>query len=256
MEGESLTERLRSEGFLDADQVRLAALEQGRFASFEEALVRLGFLDESALMRAVCRVTHTPAIDLTAKSIESDVLALVSPELVHKYRSLPLFVSSTHARVPGHGSARHMLFVGMENPMAAAPVAEIGATTGLEVRPVVVGPIQLSLAIDRFYPPSTLDSAAVDSRRLVANDTSPLVSEPSEPVLTEPAHTQDATPEEADPDEDDGRRRDVPTRVILQALTKLLVAEGIIDRLELMTEVAAILEAEEAEASESAESAF
>ncbi len=244
--GESLELKLCEAGHLDTGQIRLAREELERFGSLQEAIVRLGFIVEADWIRAVCQLTHAPAIDLTAKKIESEVLALVSPALIEKHRCLPLFIGAK----PRAAKSRSVLYLGLENPLSPIAAIEVERATGLEVRPVVVGPIQLSLALDRFYPPSTRSDVAAASA-LVPGDTSPLVA--AAPLL------EDATPEApAEPDlpvavtaiaasfedEDDAAARGVETRIILQALTKLLVASGAIDRTELFEEVIAIRQRE------------
>jgi len=210
----TLGERLLAGGLIDAAQLRLADLERTRFGSLGESLVRLGFLAESDLVRAVCRLTQTPAIDLTAKRIEPEVLALLAPETVHKHRCLPLFVST--------GPSRRVLFLGVEDPSDRAALDEVARSTGLEVRPAVVGPVQLTLVLERFYPGAMTEHSGVQP--LVSTDTLPLVDAPRSPTPLPPTSVA--------PEQDE--RHEVPTRVILQALTKLLTAKGVIERSELL----------------------
>ncbi len=228
MERAGLAERLRSAGLIDASQVRLAELEQHRFGSLAEALVRLGFLTEADLVRAVCRFTQTPAIDLAAKRIEPEVLSLVSAEAAHKHRCLPLFVSM--------GPSRRVLFLGIENPAHSTAPEEIARSTGLEQRVVVVGPVQLTMALERFYPTSMWGGVGTHES-VVATDTLPLADSTPRP---EAAMAMEVPAVDNDADSDEGH--EVPTRVILQALTKLLTARGVIDRADLVAEIRALSE--------------
>ena len=100
MEVRPLEQLLCSAGHLDVNQFRLARKELARFGSIHEAAIQLGFIHEDAWVRAVCQLTHTPAIDLTAKTVDNEVLALVSSTVIEKHRCLPLFVGATQGPLP------------------------------------------------------------------------------------------------------------------------------------------------------------
>ena len=72
-------------------------------------LVRMGLLDEEALVRTLARQLKLPIAWLRGKWVEQDVLDLVPVELALKHRCLPLTVSDD-----GRGKALHLA---MQDPV-------------------------------------------------------------------------------------------------------------------------------------------
>jgi hypothetical protein len=137
-------ELLVAEGLIDEFQLTAALREQNQWGRrLGETLVRMEFVAESALVQVLCRALGCPGVSLTGKTIEQEVLDLVPTEVAEKNRCLPLFRS----REAGH----EILHVGMDNPDDLAVIDELSFRTGLRVRPVVVGPVQLGDALRRFY---------------------------------------------------------------------------------------------------------
>ena len=233
----SLVDRLRDNGYLtaaDGDRVDRALPDH---ATAAECVIRLGILEETALRRAIGRITSAPAIDLVGKTVEPAVLALVGASLARKHRCLPLFLNESQDRC--------VLFLGLEDPAQRAPIDEVGRATGLNVEPVVVGSLQLAEALDRFYPASAWEPGVGAAAPLIATDATPdepaavgtdAILEAEEPVLE-----AEMVPEEP---ASGTREPETPTRIILQALTKTLIAKGLIDSAELMAEVRRIQEKE------------
>jgi hypothetical protein len=107
------------------------------------ALVRMGFVDERTLVRALAGQLNLPVVQLQGKEISSEVLDLVPVELVEKHRCLPLLIN-------GEGDAR-ILYLGMEDPSDPDVVAEICTLVGMNVQAVLVAPTELDEGIFRHY---------------------------------------------------------------------------------------------------------
>jgi hypothetical protein len=255
----AFAETLVVEGLIDQarlDEIRVSATLRG--VRLGVAVVREGGVDESELVRALSRVHGCPAVDLSAKAIDQDTLALVPAELCWKHPCLPLFVS--------RGGPRDVLYLGLDDPGDLEAIDDVGFRTGLRIRPVVVGPVQLDDALRRHAgeqgPPDAI--ASFSEAPLLQTDTAPLISATSaelleldpmpEAVSTAPATVTVpgqavATRESTEPfpevaDAPGATERELRTRRILQALTRVLIAKDLLTREELVAEVRA-LEAEE-----------
>lgn len=238
--GPSLGEALLAEGLIDEGQLDAARADQTRSGrGLAEALVHVGAVEEGPLVRALSRRYRCPAVDLASKSIDRDVVALLPHELAWKHRCLPLFLS--------RGGSREVLFLGVEDPGDLDAIDDVGFRTGLQIRPVVVGPRQLRDALVRIYGASEAPAelAVMPEAQLLQTDTAPLVGGlPAAEVLPEaPPQLATAAPT-GGPGGEAGR--DLRTRRILQALTRLLISKQVITRQELIAELSSLGDADEA----------
>ena len=248
-----LGEILVASGLIDAYQLEAALAEQSRWGNrLGEALVRLGYVTETELVRTLSRHFGIPGVHLEGKRIEPDVLALLPVELAERYRCIPLF-----KKRKGGGE---ILYLGMAHPEDLRAVDDVSFRAGVPVRPVLVGPIQIGNAIATFYRgenPTPLpgdEAASVLAETPVSDgDTAPVFNDLQQ-LVSEPA---EAAEEAADGEEGDTashevvekaasaspsapveKPRDVPTRAILHALTQILIEQGVISREELLERIA------------------
>jgi len=131
-------------GVIDQHQLRAALGEQARWGRpLGATLVKLGFVEETQLVRALASQVGLPMAILEGKRIPAEVLALVPREIADREKVIPLFVKEEAGR-------RH-LYVGVEDPGNLELFDDLAFRTGMEVRPVLVGPSELFEAIDRCY---------------------------------------------------------------------------------------------------------
>ena len=139
-----LGQMLVAAGAIEPAQLTKALEEQKRNGGLlGVALVRLGFVDERAIVRALASQLNLPVVQLKGKQISPEVLELVSVDLVEKHRCLPLLVN-------GDGDSR-VLYLGMEDPSDPDVVAEICTLVGMNVQAVLVAPADLNDGIFRHY---------------------------------------------------------------------------------------------------------
>ncbi len=118
-------------------------------------LVRLGYLDESTLIRALASHLKLPVVSLRSKRINAEILELVPVAVAEKYGCLPLLIN-------GEGSQK-VLYLGMEDPTDTAALEQIRAEVGMVVQPVLVGPTELNECIHRHYHWESSSIAPLDS---------------------------------------------------------------------------------------------
>jgi hypothetical protein len=135
---------LVSKELISPEQLAAALGEQERWGSrLGMTLVRLGFLEEEALIRVLAGQLRLPVARIRGKSVNSEVLELVPVELAEMYRCLPLFV-----REEGGAKA---LFLAMEDPSDLEALDELSFQIGEKLRPVLVAPTELEDALARHY---------------------------------------------------------------------------------------------------------
>jgi hypothetical protein len=185
-----------------------------------------------------------PVVEIGARAIDREVIALVPAEQAHKLRCLPLFVD-------GVGASRY-LYVGMEEPGDIDRLDALQLTTGLTVCPVLIGFGELDAGLRRYYgihadgehAPDEDDAGfEIGGAGRVGPDClrhgdEDLASEARPgPALAKSAAAE--APGDAARDKDD-KPGEIPTRQILQALTQVLIEKGVLTRDELLTQVRAL----------------
>jgi hypothetical protein len=223
-------------GLIDEFQLEAALGHQRRFGNrLGVALVRLGFLREEDLLATLGRQLGLPVVRLAGKRIAPEVLERVPASLMEKHGCLPLFV-----RREGDLEA---LYLGTADPCDRGALEDIARAARLPVRPVLVAPTDLHEAVSRCLEAraesSTVeDDDGSDPTIPAAEDTAPLLA-PGQQSITH-SHAPGVVNVAPPP-----RPREVRTRVILHALTQLLIEQGVIDRKALLARVEALDHASE-----------
>jgi len=215
-----LGELLVMAGAIDQTQLGVALAEQRKFGRpLGATLVRLGFLDEEALIRTLARQLKLPIAWLRGKWVEPEVLDLVPAELALKHRCLPLSVSDA-----GRGK---VLNLAMQDPGDLETLDAVRFHVGHDVSPVLAAPSEIEDALQRHYESGPSGGRATASR--------PEVQEVPELLMFE-LKAQAATPESEIDFEFGTGPSDaalMSSQAVLSAFTQLLtvlVQKGIITR--------------------------
>ena len=256
-------------GIIDQFQLRAALGEQTRWGRpLGATLIKLGFVEEPELVRALASQLGLPMATLDGKRIPSEILALVPRDVAEKSMVIPLFVKRE--------GGRSFLYLGVEDPGALEVFDDLSFRTGMEIKPVMVGPSELCEAIDRCYardaesaetrppsPPVTPGTEELARHWSQGDDTTErddppaqpapeMMSEPmAEPVeelthiapelLREVSDESTPSPAQAVPIEDTPRpappARAPESRFALQALATLLIEKGVMTREEIQEKI-------------------
>ena len=106
------------------------------------SLVKLGFLGESDLVRALARQHRVPAVDLDRVRLDQRILKLIPSEFAVKHQVLPL-------RRVGR-----TLTVAMSNPTDLGVLDDLKFLTRLDIEAVIAGDFTLKRIVEREYESS------------------------------------------------------------------------------------------------------
>jgi type IV pilus assembly protein PilB len=133
-------DQLVHEQLISRDQLQKAlddARANGNRIGF--SLVKLGFLGESDLVRALARQHRVPAVDLERVRLDPRILKLIPSEFAVKHQVLPL-------RRVGR-----TLTVAMSNPTDLGVIDDLKFLTRLDIEPVIAGDFTLKKIVEREY---------------------------------------------------------------------------------------------------------
>ncbi len=248
-------------GLITESQLTAALGEQARWGNrLGETLVQLGFLEEQQLIRVLSKRSGFPGVDLAGRTIAPEILSLVPAEIAQKYSCLPI--------VKERDGGRDVVYVAMEDPSNLTAADDLSFRTGCLVRACLAGPVQIRKAISLCYDgieehdqavllefdepgrgrgaEELLDERWLDDLVEPEVGVAPESPPPQAPSVQESAavaapegarEDAEAGPRRGPPPPPSGKPKDVPTRQILQAMTRLLIEKGVITREELMAEI-------------------
>jgi type IV pilus assembly protein PilB len=135
-------EMLVAQGRIDALQLASALAHQRQWGGrIGNAIVRLGFLPEAAVLEAVGQQLGVPFVEIGERHIPPQVLALVPERLMRTRRVVPLARLSDTRRGP--------LVVALADPGDLGSLDEIAFATGMQVKPVLAGEADIERALAR-----------------------------------------------------------------------------------------------------------
>ena len=128
------------EGLITNEQLQEALREAERTKTrIGFTLVKLGFVAEVQLTRALAKQFRVPAVDLEKVTVEDKILRLVPEEVAMTHRVLPL-------RKVGR-----TLTVAMANPTDMGTIDNLKFITRYEIEPVIVGEYTLQKHLEDYY---------------------------------------------------------------------------------------------------------
>jgi type IV pilus assembly protein PilB len=128
------------EGLITPEQFRAAQRDARQNNNrLGYSLVKLGFVQETELTRAMARQYRVPAVDLSRVVVDPRILKLIPPEQAVKHMVLPL-------RRVGR-----TLTVAMANPTDAVAIENLKFITRHDIEPVIVGEFTLRKSLEQYY---------------------------------------------------------------------------------------------------------
>src|SRR5882672_8283307 len=147
-------ELLVKTGALTAEQLSTALAEQRRWKRpFGEVVVRLRFVTEEQLRKALCLQLHINYFDLDTITLDRSLRALINARFARKLGVVPV------ARVG------HKLVVAMDDPTRTMVIDDLEASTGLDIEVITSTTAAIRRALDQMYPGDTSPAPAQASSR-------------------------------------------------------------------------------------------
>ncbi|MFW6057626.1 MAG: hypothetical protein ACOC9W_02110, partial [Persicimonas sp.] len=119
--------------------------------SLYEALIAHELIDERLLVKLVARLLNVPPVWLGDRTPSADVTESIPRSLAVRNRVLPL------KREKSKEGER--LVLAMLDPLDVLAMDEVASHTGVDVRPVFAGPLDLRGGLERAYGPAPIEDA-------------------------------------------------------------------------------------------------
>ncbi len=131
---------LLREGLITRDQLDQALLEQRNSGMrIGYCLVKLGFVQETEITKALARQYRMPAVDLSRFEVDPKIIKLVPADVAVRHIVLPLKREG------------RMLTVALADPTNLGVVDDLKFITRYDIFPVIAGEYTLKNAIERYY---------------------------------------------------------------------------------------------------------
>jgi len=136
----NIEESLVKEGIISSQQLQTLKLEQQRSStSLVDAIRRLKFVPEDALIDFLCKKLRLAKFNLSDFSPTKDLLSLLPADFVWKYKAIPLFREHDE------------LAVGLLDPLNSALLEELRFRTGLFIKPYLLKEEELNNILTQYF---------------------------------------------------------------------------------------------------------
>lgn len=128
-----LVQHLLQRGIIDQESLlKGVELQKESDLSLYETLVKHDLVAENEVVDVVAQLLSVPFVQLDSIDISPAVSGLVPPSMARRNRVIPI-------QVRNEGSHRQLI-LGMVDPIDVMAMDEISSHTGIDIRPVLVGP--------------------------------------------------------------------------------------------------------------------
>lgn len=136
----AIAETLVEQGVITQDHLtRATEARSSQSERVDQALIRMGFVDERTVLKVLSEDLAIPLVDLSESDIDRELLELVPSRLVHKYALMPVSRN-------GRG-----IKVATSDPYNMYALDDVQAVINLPVEPVLATRHQISELIKSFY---------------------------------------------------------------------------------------------------------
>lgn len=143
-------EQLVREGLISREQLAEGLARQSAAGTkLVATLISLGHIEQGAFLAFLSRQPGIASIHLAGYDVPGDILGLVPPEFARAHEVIPM---------DRMGS---LLTVGMVFPLDSRLIEELHQLTGLRIKPLLVAPEAIQIALAKYYPAPTAPAPAV-----------------------------------------------------------------------------------------------
>ena len=154
-----LAELLAAEGAITQQQLQEArSYQRVNGGGLGSAVAALGFVTDDEIVAIVSRRFRVPAVDLTRREFDDDVVGLIPAAVARKYQVVPLSRSGT------------TLIVAATDPGNVVALDDIKFLTGCNVEPRVAAETAVAAAVRKLYGAATPDASGAAAGRSAVGD--------------------------------------------------------------------------------------
>lgn len=143
IEDSELAQSLLESGLVDRDRLMEVARHRTPERNLYHTLLTYDAVEERALVKLAGKLLNVPSVRLDRIVIAPDVLELVPASMANRNKVIPLSIEQD--------GAHKRLVLGMIDPIDVLAMDEVSSHTGIDIRPVLVGPTDLESALIKVY---------------------------------------------------------------------------------------------------------
>ncbi len=216
---------LKELGLVDDFQIQSALAHQKNWGGKLGAiLIEMGFIKEEDMVKGLSQALRIPYVDLFEPAVLPGVIKLIKADVAKKYQVMPARKEGTQ------------LVLAMADPLDILALDEIRFITGLNITPALATVSEISDAIRKYY-----------DREEVVRTKQPVVLDKSQPtgemeiiresemkLGTEWLPPDEPAQRQSGPSAPAAQSETVADRLLIDAITTLLIEKELITREELM----------------------
>ncbi|QED28832.1 hypothetical protein FRD01_16615 [Microvenator marinus] len=138
-----LAQGILEAGLVDRDVLMEVAHHRSSERNLYYTLLDRQVVEERDLVRLAGKILNVPTVRLERISIEPEVLDMVPASMANRNRVIPLSIEKE--------GGEKRLVLGMIDPIDVLAMDEVSTHTGIDIRPVLVGPTELEAALIKVY---------------------------------------------------------------------------------------------------------
>ncbi len=151
-----LIAKLLSAGLADQSVVQKGIeLAEDNNSTLYAALIIHQLVPESDVVQIASDVLNVPSVDLSDSDIDEEVAHILPADIARRNQTLPL-------EMIDDGTTR-VLRLAMADPIDVMAMDEVASHTGVNIRPVLVGPADLQRALEYLYPADPSSDASEEA---------------------------------------------------------------------------------------------
>ena len=216
---------LKEEGLVDDFQIQSALAHQKNWGGKIGAiLIEMGFIREEDMVRGLAEALRIPYVDLFEPAVLPGVIKLVKADVAKKYQVMPARKEGTQ------------LVLAMADPIDFTALDEIRFITGLSITPALATGSEISDAIRKYYDREEVvrTKRPVELAKSQPTGEMEIIRESEMKIGSEWLAPEEPAQHPSEPPASPAQSEAVADRLLIDAITTLLIEKELMTREELM----------------------
>ncbi len=233
-EKKKLGEMLMEAGLIDTLQLDSALGHQRNWGGkLGSVLVELGFITEENLAGFIEKQLHHPCVGISSITVPEEAVNAVKADIAKKYTVFPINLEG------------NTVTLAMMDPTDLRVIDELQFVVGKKIKPALALESEIKKAIRRYYEGEKIERKQyriMPKKETTVEETVDVKGQPEEKIFEKEEfvareETQATKDEPKMETVEKKEKKEIPSKMIVEALSALLIEKGIIKREELLERI-------------------